>query len=110
LGLEAAQLLAVTGWICGQSGNSSVRVESRGIRNQVAVLVASALQPELFSEVVIREGMSSLAYLLEKPVEFDQAPELFCFDLYKQFDLDRLAALATPARVRNEQVLRNTAK
>jgi dienelactone hydrolase len=110
LGLEAAQLLTVTRWICGQSGNSKVRVESRGIRNQVAVLVASALQPELFSEVVIREGMSSLAYLLEKPVEFDQAPELFCFDLYKQFDLDRLAALATPARVRNEQMLRNTAK
>jgi hypothetical protein len=54
--------------------------------------------------------MSSLAYLLEKPVEFHQAPELFCFDLYKQFDLDRLAALAAPAKVRNEKVLENAAK
>ena len=106
LGLEAAQLLAVTRWICGQSGNPKVRVESRGIRNQVAALVASALEPELFSEVLIRDGMPSLAYLLEKPVEFHQAPELFCFDLYKQFDLDRLAALAAPASVRNEQMLK----
>jgi len=110
LGLEAAQLLAVTRWICGQSGNPKVRVESRGIRNQVAALVASALEPELFSEVLIRDGMASLAYLLEKPVEFHQAPELFCFDLYKQFDLDRLAALAVPAKVRNEQVLESAAK
>ena len=85
-------------------------MESRGIRNQVTVLAAAALEPELFSEVLIREGMPSLGYLLEKPVEFHQAPELFCFDLYKQFDMDRLAALAAPARVRNEQMLGNTAK
>src|SRR4030095_8493560 len=38
LGLEAAQLLAVTRWICGQSGNPKVRVESRGSRNQGAGL------------------------------------------------------------------------
>ena len=110
LGLEAAQLLAVTRWISGQSRTPKVRVESRGIRNQVTALAAAALEPELFSEVLIREGMPTLGYLLEKPVEFHQAPELFCFDLYKQFDMDRLAALAAPARVRNEQMLGNTAK
>jgi hypothetical protein len=43
-------------------------------------------------------------------VEFHQAPELFCFDLYKQFDLDRLAALAAPASVRNEQMLKTASR
>jgi hypothetical protein len=32
-------------------------------------------------------------------VPFDQAPELFCLDLYKLFDIDRLEALAAPAKV-----------
>jgi hypothetical protein len=27
---------------------------------------------------------------------FEQAPELFCLDLYKDFDLDRLGAVAAP--------------
>ena len=32
-------------------------------------------------------------------VEYGAAPDLFCLDLYKEFDLDRLAALAAPARI-----------
>jgi hypothetical protein len=43
--------------------------------------------------------MHSLSYLLEEPVEYKDAPDLFCLDLYKQFDIDRLAALAKPAEV-----------
>jgi hypothetical protein len=37
--------------------------------------------------------------VLELPVRFEQAPELFCLDLYKEFDIDRLEALAAPAKV-----------
>jgi len=29
-------------------------------------------------------------------VTFDEATELFCLDLYKEFDLDRLATIAGP--------------
>ena len=35
-----------------------------------------------------------LAKLLDAPVTYEAAPDLFCLDLYKEFDLDRLAALA----------------
>lgn len=96
IGLEAAQLIEIARWIRERAGASKVRLETDGIRNQVAVLIASALQPGLFSEVVIRDGMASLSYLLEKPVEFQQAADLFCLDLYKEFDLDLLAAVAAP--------------
>jgi dienelactone hydrolase len=96
LGMEAAQLIGITQWISGRTGVARVRLESSGMRTQIAGLVASALAPELFSEVIVREGIESLAYLLEKPVEFSQAPELFCLDLYRYFDLDRLQAMAKP--------------
>ena len=43
--------------------------------------------------------MHSLSYLMEEPVQYTNAPDLFCLDLYKQFDIDRLAALAKPAEV-----------
>jgi hypothetical protein len=61
--------------------------------------VAAALDPALFSAIVVRDGMHSLSYVLELPVRFEQAPELFCLDFYKDFDIDRLEALAGPAKV-----------
>jgi hypothetical protein len=102
LGMEAAQLVAVTRWLQKASGRRAVRLESAGMRSQVIALVAAALAPDLFSEVVIREGMPSLRYLLDAPVGYQSAPDLFCLDLYKRFDLDLLAKLAAPARVMSQ--------
>jgi hypothetical protein len=82
-----------------QAHAQTVRVESSGMRSQVVSLTASALQPEMFSELAIRNGIESLAYVLQKPVEYAEAPELFCLDLLRVTDLDRLAALSSPARV-----------
>jgi hypothetical protein len=99
IGMEAAQLSRITHWARERAGVSKVRLESGGIRTQVVSLVAAALEPDLFSAIAVRNGMHSLSYLLELPVPFEQAPELFCLDLYKDFDIDRLEALATPAKV-----------
>jgi hypothetical protein len=106
LGLESAQLQEIARWLRQVAGAPSVRLEVAGIRNQVAALVASALEPSLFSAVTVREGAPSLTYLLDKPVEFKEAAELFCLDLFKEFDLDRLEALAEPTRVTNEKMLK----
>jgi len=57
--------------------------------------------------VIVHEGMSSLDFLLQKPVTFDEAPELFCLDLYKDFDLYRLATIAAPAQVKLESLVKN---
>ena len=43
--------------------------------------------------------MPSLKYLIDAPVKFEAAPDLFCLDLLKEFDIDRLAILAQPVRV-----------
>ncbi|MFN8006909.1 MAG: acetylxylan esterase [Terriglobia bacterium] len=105
LGLEVAQLIEIAQWMRNRAGVSRVRLESRGIRNQMATIIAAALQPDLFSELVIREGMPSLSYLLEKPVEYSQAAELFCLDLYKEFDVDLLEAMTGPLKILHEGTL-----
>jgi dienelactone hydrolase len=99
IGLEAAQLIAVARWMHERTGSPAIRLESTGIRNQVAALIAAALEPGLFSEVAIHDGMRSLQHLLDGPVRFVEAPELFCLDLYKDFDVDRLAAMAGSTKV-----------
>jgi hypothetical protein len=73
-------------------------LEVNGFRAQVAATIAAALAPDLFSEVVIRNGKLSLAHIYDAPVEYGAAPDLFAQDLYKEFDLDRLAAIAAPSR------------
>jgi hypothetical protein len=82
------------------SGAGQIRLETTGIRNQVVALVASALNPSLFSEILIHGGMASLRYLVDKHVKYAEAPDLFCLDLYKFTDLDRLAALSAPTTVK----------
>ena len=103
MGLQAAQLVRIARWAEQKSGTTKVRLEVSGIRNQAAALVAAALEPGLFSEIKVRDGMRSLSYLLEKPVTYAQAPELFCLDLYREFDIDRLEALAAPVTVQSRQ-------
>jgi len=99
LSLIAAQLIEVTQWLKNKTGVRDVRLECTGVRSQAAGLIAAALNPTLFSEITVQQGASSLSYLLERPVTYREAPELFCLDLYKYFDFDRLTALAAPARV-----------
>jgi hypothetical protein len=45
--------------------------------------------------------MSSLRYLLDAPVQYRTAPDLFCMDVFKYFDLDRLATMASEVRIEN---------
>jgi hypothetical protein len=98
LGLEAAQLVAIASWLRSTTGKP-VLVETEGIRNQVIALTAAAIAPENFSAVVNRNGMKSLSYLIDTPVPFRSAPELFCLDLYRYFDIETLAALAAPGKI-----------
>jgi dienelactone hydrolase len=97
LGLEVAQLLSVAKSF--SNSGSKIRVETLGIRSQVVALAAAAIEPELFSEIYSDGAMSSLRYLLDTPVPYRTAADLFCLDLYKYFDIDRLAAIASPATI-----------
>ena len=101
LGFQAAQLAGIASWASTTLGAPSVRLETTGIRAQAVALSTAALNPGIASEIVVRGGMASFGHLLDAPVEYAAAPELFCLDLYRTTDLDRLAALAAPARILN---------
>jgi hypothetical protein len=98
IGLQAAQLIQVARWAAQSAHGSKVRLEADGIRSQLDALIATAIEPDLFSEVSIHSGMKSLHYALDLPVTFDVSPEIFCLDLYKEFDIDSIAVLAAPVK------------
>ena len=93
LGIQTAQLIGIARWLQHRSGAKQVRLESTGPRSQITALAAAALEPALFSHVEIRDGIETLAHLLDAPVTYEAAPDLFCLDLYKEFDVAALAAL-----------------
>ena len=99
LGLEAAQLVSIVHWLHSTCGTAKITIKTNGIRNQVIALVAAAMEPEAFTGLDTEGGMTSLAYLLDKPVPLRSAPDLFCLDLYKDFDIDALSALASPVKI-----------
>jgi hypothetical protein len=99
IGLEAAQLIALAQWLRELSRRQQIRLETTGMRSQVVALIASSIEPTLFSEVSIGKGIQSLSYILDSPVVYRTASDLFCLDLYKEFDLDSLALVAEPAKI-----------
>jgi len=94
IGLQTAQLVRIAHWAAQRTALPQVRVEADGIRSQLDALIAAAIEPQLFSKVAVHHGVKSLRYVLDHPVTFYDAPEIFCLDLYKEFDLDRISALA----------------
>jgi hypothetical protein len=100
MGLEVAQLIATARSLQSSAGPSNIRLATDGIRSQVVALAAAALEPNLFSDIQSNHAMSSFGYLLDAPVPYRSAPDLFCLDLYKYFDIDQLAILAFPVKTK----------
>jgi hypothetical protein len=99
LGLEAAQLIAITRWAQQRWRPSETKLESSGFRMHVLSLAAGAVEPHLFNSIAIQHGMHSLSDLLDESVKSTQIPDMFCRDLYSNFDLDMLRAMAEPASI-----------
>ena len=106
LGLEVGQLIGAARWLAQTSGQAHVRLEAAGLRSQVVALAAAALEPNLFSEVTVTGGIHSLAFLLEAAVPLRSAPELFCLDLYQDFDIDQFRAMAAPTKVNEHDFMK----
>ena len=91
LGIEVAQLLALGDWL-----GRGARLETQGKRSHLVALSAAALSPGSFSEVVSRGGFETLEEILDEPIRHLDAPDLFCFELLRLFEVGWLAALNEP--------------
>ena len=102
LGMEAAQLVAIAAWLWSSSHQQGegIRVVTDGIRNEVIAVTAAAMEPTAFGRIESRQSIGTLDYLLKNSIPFRSAPELFCLDLYRDFDLDRLSLMAVPTEVK----------
>jgi len=103
--MQAAQLIGIARWLRQEFSARTITVETLGIRNQVTALVAASLEPTHFSELKVSQCMKSLGYLLDNAIRYQDAPDLFCLDLYKHFDIDILAVLTEPTKVSQRFVL-----
>ena len=99
IGIKAAQLLAITSWMEHTRGVRTKRILSTGIRSQTVSLIALP-EPRSLRRSLNPRRYAQFRWLLDKPVPYETAPDLFCLDLYKEFDVPRLAALAAPASIR----------
>ena len=104
LGLQSAQLVGMVDWLRGKSGHREGRLEVTGPRNQAVGLVAAGIDPSMFPRIAVRNGLSSWSAVFDRPMHYQQDPELFCLDLFKHFDIDRLAAMAAPDRFESPTV------
>jgi hypothetical protein len=99
LGIEAAQLIAIAEWMRSLSPRRTIRIESTGMRSEMAALSAAALKPGFFTELLLADAIPSLRRLLDAPVEYRQAPDLFCLDLLRSFDVPALAKMSAPTKI-----------
>ena len=116
LGMEAAQLIAViqwlnehqdegsptphTGWEQPASATSPVHMLTIGPRAETVAAVAAALEPRLFSGIDAQQSVATFIDVFDSPADYRGAQELFCLDLFRDFDIDMLIAMASPVRVR----------
>ncbi len=107
LGLESAQLVAIGKWLGQAMKKPTIHITARGMRSQVISLVAGALEPRLFSSFEVDQGLPTLRCLLDEPVPYQEAPDLFCRDLYIAFDIDQLAAISGVPITQHDLAARN---
>ena len=114
LGLEAAQVTAVIRWLGedldhgsptphswtpnGAKLPASVRLVTSGARSETVGMTAAALEPGLFREVLMQQAIRSLSEVFEHPSGYGKAPEMMCLDLYRDFDFNTLALIASPVK------------
>lgn len=101
LGIQADQIQSVTRWAATKFGEPVKQVVAVGPRIALAALVAAATgsEDERPQQLVLHGSLGSLRKIIENSWTVDEYPELFCFGLYQNCDIDDLIELAKPCDV-----------
>jgi dienelactone hydrolase len=98
LGIQVEQVLTCARFAREQTSVAKVDLVAHGVMSTTAALLAVALEPDLFNNLTVYGNISSLVLLAEKPVNYDDAPSLFCFGLLEVTDIPQLVGLLESVR------------
>jgi hypothetical protein len=98
LGIQVEQILNCAKFAREQSGVARIDIVAHGVMSSTAALFAAAMEPELFNSLTVYGNISSLTLLTEKPVNYEDAPSLFCFGLLEVTDIPQLLSLLKDVR------------
>jgi hypothetical protein len=93
LGIQVEQILACARFAREQTDVTKVDIVAHGVMTTTAALFAAALEPDLFENLTVHRNISSLTLLAEKPINYNDAPSLFCFGLLEVTDIPQLVEL-----------------
>lgn len=99
LGIQSSQISAVARWLEKDRHLKNVAVAAFGKRASLIALIAAALETDAITTLHLDGSYGSLRQVIEEDIAFNDAPELFCFGLFKEFDIAQIAALVVPRKI-----------
>jgi len=98
LGIQVEQVLNCARLAREQTSVAKIDMVAHGVMSTTSALLAAALEPDLFNNLTVYGNISSLVLLAEKPINYDDAPSLFCFGLLEVTDIPQLVGLLENVR------------
>ncbi len=99
LGIQASQIGAIGRWLTRDRKFERVSVTAIGNRTSLIALIAAATEPNAITSLSLSDSLGSLKQVIERDGSVDKTPELFCFGLLKEFDIQQIAELILPRKV-----------
>jgi hypothetical protein len=86
LGIQAAEINSVCGWLIEERGASEIRLIAYGPLSGTAAVVAAALADPPVDRIRLHRGIDKFLQLVQDEVEWDKNQALFCFGLQAAFE------------------------
>ena len=96
LGIEAAQISAVSRWAAAEFKMTS-EIHTIGPRSSLSALVAKAIGPKSIGVLHPTQHIDDLHGIIRNNWTVQDKPEMFCFGLLESFNVPQLKALAAEA-------------
>lgn len=98
LGIQAGQVAATARWLASRH-SGPVEIVARGPRTSLIAMVAAALEPGSISGLRLHGSWRTLREVFDKNISAQDMPEVFCFGLLEEFDIEQLERLIEPRPV-----------
>lgn len=93
LGIQVAQALAICDFVRRQTKSSKAHVIGTGWNVCFVLMIATALKPKMFASYTTYNPMTTLRYVMDWRMNFQEALSFLCFGLLEVADIPQIRAL-----------------